>query len=231
VREPRRATDHAIPSREVLVRAEMAYAKHGHENAGFLSAEAGFLPKRPPLRQFPATHRAWDEIAGTLPELWRSASVRRALAGLPLLSAREEDLPDGYVWRASTVFSILAHPWVRSETEPAGPLPETVQRPWLEISRRLARPEPFLAYADLILYNWQTREPSRVDAMRVDNLDLLVPTVGNQEERVFYLTQVEILSQCAPIVGAVVRAQEAVVHHDGAQLERELLLILSGSST
>jgi len=37
---------------------------------------------------------------------------------------------------------------------------------------------------------------------------LLVPTVDNPEERIFYLTQVEIMARCTPLVGAVVRAQE-----------------------
>ena len=45
--------------------------------------------------------------------------------------------------------------------------------------------------------------------MRVENMNLLVPTVDNKEERIFYLTQVEALAQSSPLISAVVRAQEA----------------------
>ena len=53
-------------------------------------------------------------------------------------------------------------------------------------------------------------DPDRADSMRVNNLELLVPTVDNKEERIFYLTQVEAHAQAAPLIGAAVRAQEAV---------------------
>jgi hypothetical protein len=43
--------------------------------------------------------------------------------------------------------------------------------------------------------------------MRVDNLWLLVPTVDNPEERVFYLTQTEIPARATPLVSAIARAQ------------------------
>jgi sulfite reductase (NADPH) flavoprotein alpha-component len=219
-------TPEPIPARQVLRRVELANAALGHENQGFLSGASGFLPRRPPLLHLPATHRAWDEAAARLPEWWRTATVRQALAELPRLGASEAELGQAFVWRASTILSMLAHAWVRSEIEPAPGLPSPLQEPWAEISRRLARPEPFLAYADLILYNWRLRDPYRPDPMRVDNLELLVPTVDNQEERVFYLAQVEILAQCAPMIEAVVRAQEATVRDDGDALARELLLIL-----
>jgi ferredoxin-NADP reductase len=120
----------------------------------------------------------------------------------------------------------FAHSFVRVEMRPAGDLPESIQRPWDELAPRLGRPKPFLSYNDLIVYNWRLRDPGSPDPIRVENLDLLVPTVGNEAERVFYLTQLEIIGQCTPIVGAVVRAQEAVLCGDGAGLEAELLLVL-----
>jgi cytochrome b involved in lipid metabolism len=191
---------------------------------GFLSESHGFLPRVPPPLELPESHRAWDEAAARLPELWRTVSVREALAALPVLDA--DALPDESVWRASCLLGILAHSYVRVETRPAGDLPPSIQRPWDQLARRLGRPRPFLSYNDLILANWRLRDAGRPDPMRVENLDLLVPTVGNREERVFYLTQVEIVAQCAPVVGAVVRAQEAAVRGDRGALETELLLIL-----
>jgi predicted heme/steroid binding protein len=79
---------------------------------------------------------------------------------------------------------------------------------------RLGRgPAPVLSYADLIVNNWRsvdTSAGSGSSVLRLRNLRLLVPTVDNQEEHVFYLTQLEILARCAPIVVNVARAQDAV---------------------
>jgi sulfite reductase alpha subunit-like flavoprotein len=218
-----RTPETIVPSRGVLLRAERD-VDAGHESLGFLSESHGFLPRTPPPLRLPDSHRAWDDAAEQLPELWRMVSVREALAELPTLDAME--LADADVWRASCLLSILAHSFVRVETRPAGDLPASIQRPWDQITQRLGRRRPFLSYNDLIVYNWRFRDAARPDPMRVENLDLLIPTVGNQEERVFYLTQVEIIAQCTPIVGAVVRAQEAVVRDDAAGLKEELLLIL-----
>ena len=212
------------PARAVLRRAEQAAEAAGHENLGFLSEAHGFLPREQPRRELPASHRAWDELAAELPALWRTVAVRRALAELPVLST--DELPDADLWRASCLLSIFAHSFVRVELRPGGELPPAIRRPWDELALRLERPKRFMSYNDLIVYNWRLRDPDRADPMRVENVDLLVPTVGNEEERVFYLTQLEIIAQCTPILGAVLRAQEAVLRDDPAALEEELLLVL-----
>jgi sulfite reductase alpha subunit-like flavoprotein len=213
-----------VPSRAALRHAVELNTDAGHENLGFLSDSHGFVPVQAPRLQLPASHRVWDDIASHLPELWRTVGVRAALARMPVLDA--DRLGEADLWRASCLLSVFAHSFVRNEPRPAGDLPASIQRPWDQITQRLGRPRRFLSYNDLIVYNWRLRAPDRTDPMRVENLELLVPTVGNQEERVFYLTQVEILAQCAPIVSALVRAQEAVVRDDRASLEAELLLIL-----
>jgi ferredoxin-NADP reductase/cytochrome b involved in lipid metabolism len=212
-----------VPSGAALRRAERANAEAGHENLGFLSESHGFLPVEPPRLRLP-DHRAWDETAARLPELWRTVAVREAIEALPVLGVGE--LEDGDLWRASCLVSILAHSYVRSETRPYGELPPSIRGPWQELADRLGRPRPFLSYNDLIVYNWRLRDAGLDDPMRGENLDLLVPTVGNEAERVFYLTQVEISAQCAPLVGAVVRAQRAVARDDPGALAEELLLVL-----
>ena len=89
-------------------------------------------------------------------------------------------------------------------------VPASIQRPWEQVSARLDRTAPHLSYIDLITYNWRQLDPDLADPMRIENLELLVPSVDNQEERTFYLVQVEIAAQTAPVVAAAVRAQEAV---------------------
>jgi hypothetical protein len=51
---------------------------------------------------------------------------------------------------------------------------------------------------------------------------LLIPTVDNEAEHVFYLTQAEILARCTPVVDAVVAAQTAVLADDPAGLAAAL---------
>jgi sulfite reductase (NADPH) flavoprotein alpha-component len=85
-----------------------------------------------------------------------------------------------------------------------------------------------LSYIDLIVYNWKVVDHSLEDPMRVENLRLLIPTVDNKEEGIFYLTQVEALSQSTPLIGAIVRAQEAVSRDDIDSLKEELILIAGG---
>jgi sulfite reductase (NADPH) flavoprotein alpha-component len=220
------AIEQTAPSRSVLDRAMATNHALGHENLGFLSEEHGFAPSDPPLLSLPPSHRAWDDIVGQLPDLSRTLRLREAFDAMPLLPVDVQNLPDAYLCRASALLSMFAHAYFRGGGSPPAELPACIRQPWEEVTRRLRRPEPFLSYIDLIVYNWRLRDPTLADPMRVENMDLLIPTVGNQEERVFHLTQVEILAQCAPVVGAVVRAQEAVTRADVASLERELRGIL-----
>ncbi len=218
-----------IPARLILTTAAQTNRRLGHESLGFLSESHGIMPVKPPPLKLPPGYEVWDEVAESLPELYRTLAVRRALAALPVLSARAEDLPDEYLLRASVMMSMLAHSYHRVEaTPPPEALPEGIQRPWMEISERLNRRAPHLSYIDLIMYNWRLVDPDRPDPMRVNNLRLLVPTVDNQEERIFYLTQVEILAQCTPLISALVRAQEAAGRDDMDGLKQELILVTEG---
>jgi sulfite reductase (NADPH) flavoprotein alpha-component len=215
-----------VPSREVLERATRDNAELGHENLGFLSEEYGLAPVEPPLLALPPSYQAWDNIVEQMPDLWRSLRLRQVLDALPLLSAAEVDLPDRYLLRASALLSMLAHSYVRVSPGPQPALPLAIEQPWQEVTARLGRRAPFLSYVDLIVYNWRFRDPTLPDPRRVENLDLLIPTVKNPDDDVFHLAQVEILAECAPVIGAIVRAQEAIEAGDIPSIERELLLMI-----
>ena len=208
------------PARAVLLDAMETNRRLGNENLGFLSEMRGVLPLADPRTAMPASHQAWDEAAAALPVLYQDLEVRRGIEGLPLLPAGEPDLSDLHLLRASTLLGMLAHAYVRSEPDPPARLPESIERPWLEVSDRLGRPAPHLSYTDLIVHNWRRRDPT--GPIRVDNLDLLVPTVGNEEERIFYLTQVEMLAQGIPILLAAIRAQDALVRGETGAIADEL---------
>ncbi|MFC1878299.1 FHA domain-containing protein [Chloroflexota bacterium] len=218
-----------IPSRLILTTASQANTRHGHENLGFLSETHGFLPTSPPLLKLPSGYEVWDEMAESLPELWRAIRIRQALQDMPVLSADKEDLPDKYLLRASVIMSMLAHAYHRiSDKPPEKPMPDGIQLPWEQITSRLERLAPHLSYIDLILYNWKLINPDLEDPIQLNNLELLVSTVDNQEERVLYLMQVEAHHKIAPLTGAMVRAQEAVNRDDVEALKKELIFITDG---
>ncbi len=219
-----------ISARHVLHNAEAVNRQQGHANLGFLSHDHGFMPSTPPLRHLPTSHRAWDEVASELPTLYRTLRLRQTFEALPLLSAAEESLPDAYLLRASALLSIFAHACARAESATPTALPDAITIPWQTVTKRLGRRAPVLSYIDLIVYNWQLLEPTdagplRPELVRLANLRLLLPTVGNREEEIFYLTQTEMLAQSTPIVRACVRAQEAALQDDPAVLKRELVTI------
>lgn len=215
----------SVPARIILNQAIQINSKNGHENLGFLSGKFGFMPVHQPKKKLPETHFIWDDLADNLSTLYRNQMLRKKLESMPVLLADRESLSDIFLLRASVILSIFAHAYTRVEKEPPVKIPDSILIPWIEITRRLKRPEPFLSYMDLIVYNWKVRDSEHHDPMRVENLDLLIPTVNNQEERVFYLTQVEILSQTSSVLTSVVNAQEAVLNNDNKALIKELSLI------
>lgn len=215
-----------VPSRRVLNEAEQTNRRLGHENLGFLSEVHGFAPIEPPRLSLPPSHAAWDQAVEDLTSLYRGLGLRRRLEAMPVLPADPEHLPDAHLLRAGAVLSMLAHAYWYVETQPPQSLPPSLARPWAEVRRRLDRPQEVLSYIDLIVYNWRLLDPRADDPRRVENMRLAIPTVDNQEERVFYLTQFEILSRCSPVIGAVVRAQESVARDDPDGLETELHLIM-----
>jgi Indoleamine 2,3-dioxygenase/Cytochrome b5-like Heme/Steroid binding domain len=211
------------PAARALARAAEVNRHLGHENLGPLSAERGFLPTRAPLLALPGSHAAWDETAARLPALLRDVTVRPAVDRMPVLPAGPDVLPDVALQRAATVLGLLGHAYVHGRApRPAG-LPASLAVPWAEVRRRLGRsPEPVLGYPDLIVHNWRSADGRDGVPLVSDGLRLLVPAVGNDEERVFYLTQVEILARCAPVLPAVVDAQQAVLDDDQEALVHAL---------
>ena len=203
----------------------------GTEHLGALSASHGLLPRVPPARMLPSSHRAWDEAAEQLPALWRDTAALRVLAGLPLLDASSAALSPEHLWRASVVMACIAFSYVRCDLEdlhlpvPVA-LPEAIERPWRQLAARMRRSAPHVAHDDLVTHNWRLLDAHLADPMRLENLALSVPITGNDTERASLAAQIEVLAQLAPAVEAMVRAQEAVVADDRDALMPELLLIL-----
>jgi Indoleamine 2,3-dioxygenase len=195
----------------------------GHEHAGPLSWERGFLPSEAPRLALEPEFSVWDEVAARLPELYDSLKLRETLRALPVLDARRLDVTS--LQRAATVLSILAHSYRNVVPDEEPYLPECLAIPWEVTCHRLHRPVAMMTYADLILQNWRQRDPSRVgpNAFDLDNLDLLVPAVGTEAERVFYLTQVEITWRLARLLQRYVEAATALLEERESDAEAAII--------
>lgn len=218
-------TDSLAPARRVLSEYESANARCGHENAGFLSEARGYLPVVAPLLRLGREFAAWDELAAELPTLYRGVQVRQRVSALPRLDASAAVLPEREVLRACALLAMLAHAYWYCEPRPPALLPESISAPWRQLRARLGREQQVLSYIDLIIYNWRFRQPARGAELVVEQLELLFPTIGHQAERVFYLTQLEILARAGPIVSLVADAQTAVLRRDDAALVTKLAAI------
>jgi sulfite reductase (NADPH) flavoprotein alpha-component len=212
-----------IPTRRVITEAEATNRKLGHENLGFLSLSHGFMPIEMPRLALAKSHQIWDEVAAELPELFRTLGLRRRLDEMPILDASEASLPDGDLYRAASILGIFAHTYHYVEPKPYNAVPDSVLIPWAEVSRRLHRPAPHLSIIDLNIYNWRLVDLNKPVVM--ENMQLLIPIVGNGDECRFQSTPNEIVARFTPLIDMVIRAQEAVVADDRLALKRELTLL------
>jgi cytochrome b involved in lipid metabolism len=210
-----------------VMAAERKTFVDGHYNSGPLSNSHGFLPPPGFTEPLPNSHALWDQLATDLPTLQRSLTVRRALDRIPTLPADVRRLPDRSLQRSATILGLLAHAYFHLlPTRPQSP-PTSIMVPWEQVCRRMGRQGPALTYIDLIVSNWRQRDSTAVDPMRASNLRLLVPTVDNEEEHIFYLTQTEILAQTAGIVSAAGRAGDAIQVDDTEAVFEAMSTIVS----
>jgi len=199
------------PAYKYIKYAEKINKEKGHENLGFLSLKRGFMPTIEPLKKLPYPFSQWDDIAKEMPFHYKNQSLRIALKKLPILDANESVLPDKYLCRASMLLSMLAHAYVRNERDEDLDIPAAIIKPWETVTKRLKRPKPFLSYIDLIIYNWKYKNSE--GPCELENLELLTPTVNNQEENIFYLTQTEIAFKTKEVVNYVIQIQNAIVNN------------------
>ena len=216
----------STPSRIVLDLASDINTILGHENLGFLSRNRGFVPLNETTQRLPSYFDVWENLVAELPNHYLSLRLRNLIEHLPILEADATHLADIHLIRACSLLSILSHAYyyIRSEP-PENGLPPQLQEPWETVQRRLQRPLGVLSYIDLIVYNWQFKEPE--GSFDLNNLELLFPTVNNPSEQIFYLTQLEILAHCAPIVPNIAKAQEAIRQDDPEALKTALSAIIA----
>lgn len=146
---------------------------------------------------------------------------------MPLLDASAEALPDIYLQRAASILGMAAHVFVRMEgSEPltlkydghSDILPPSLENPWTVVCKRLGRPAPALTYVDGVVANFTSTSVSH-SGVTLENLELLVPTVGTKEERTFIGIMIEINAKTIPILHQIIEAQRSVLAQDSSSLK------------
>ena len=194
---------------------------------GFLSVTHGFLSPTKPAPRLPESHQAWDDAVGQVPRLTYTEKIRGLLDKLPLLASDPDTLRDEALPRAATVLSILASAYWRHGLERAfavrtnleeDPLPDAILRPWTEVTHRLGRgPRPFQSFYDVFLNNFRLRSSDSHDStyrladVRIENLDVLTPSFGNEPERIFCMSFVELHAIAGAIVAEICALERAIV--------------------
>jgi sulfite reductase alpha subunit-like flavoprotein/cytochrome b involved in lipid metabolism len=154
---------------------------------------------------------------------------------MPLLPADAVSLPAPYLCRAATILGIMAHAYEREisaarkswlpEAGARPKLPDSLELPWEQVCKRLGRRQAAMTYNDLVIHNWRMRDPAADNPRDVENLEVLVPAFGNQEERVFFMTMVETHARSGALIGAIARIEEAMLARDLAAVKTELRLV------
>jgi cytochrome b involved in lipid metabolism len=146
---------------------------------------------------------------------------------MPLLDASAEALSEIYLQRAASILGITAHVFVRMEgSEPlttkydchSDILPPSLEVPWTVVCKRLGRPGPALTYIDGFVANFTSTSLSR-RGVTLENLDILIPTIGTKEERMFIGVAIEMSAQTIPILHHVIEAQRSVMARDNSSLK------------
>jgi indoleamine 2,3-dioxygenase len=182
-----------------------------------------FLPESDPLLRLPPEFHAWDELALDLPALLAAGQARRVLSRLPRRDLRALSTVSMRE-RALGLLSLFGHAAVH-ETWRDGSIPSVPRNiavPWVIAARSLGR-LPVLTYASHGLNNWRRLEAD--GPLVLGNLAPLRTFYGGLDENWFVAVHVEIEARAAPLVRAVVDAQDAVGTGRTTELSSSLVTI------
>ncbi|KAF8072250.1 Indoleamine 2,3-dioxygenase [Lyophyllum atratum] len=164
--------------------------------------QSGFMPPEAPLLRLPTSWEPWEVVLdaaiaaklqlGDKPGLLKkekktSASWRRRVRQLPLLSTTELESSHLLLRRAHHVLTYVMHFYIQS-LPPDAPvlIPRPISLPVLRVSARLDIP-PLLTFSDTVLYNWTYKYPSETKVPAIDNLRTGTMFSGLVDEEEFYL--------------------------------------------
>lgn len=185
--------------------------------------QRGFLPETDPALRLPSAFHAWDETAAELPKLLAAGRARDTLSRLPQLAPRTLETA-GERERALGILSLFGHAAVHESwrQSSATSVPSSIAIPWVALARDMRR-LPVLTYASHGQNNWKRIDPD--GPIQLGNIAVLRNFFGGLDENWFVATHVEIEAQAAPLVKAIVAAQDAAGAADPHALFRALLVM------
>lgn len=183
-----------------------------------LGNDTGFLPAIDPLQEMPGQFAAWEDVANALPKLLLAGRLRRAVEGLPILSAGAIDDPRT-LRRAMMLLSYMGHGYVWGEAQAAPVIPKNIAVPWFHVATQLGRP-PVLSYASYALDNWARID--RKQPVALDNARILQNFLGGADEDWFILIHIDIEARAARAVRAIPVAVQAADDEDPVALAASL---------
>ncbi len=173
----------------------------------------GFLPPQP-LNQLPDSHRIWDHIAAELPNWLESNQLHVRISKMHLLDASDKSLPEKYLPRAAMILSYIAHgiAFEHKSLQKQGTiqLPNCLEVPWQQITKRLARPFPTLSIYDTVLNNWKISDPEKQSIflknpslITLEDLKPQICAFNDRGETIFHLSIVEMELKAIPAIQAI----------------------------
>jgi indoleamine 2,3-dioxygenase len=179
----------------------------------------GFLPEEDPLVRFgDASELAPLDILGhDLPSLLHDRAFRAFARGLRIPPLPDVDPPLSILRLYYERMGFLASAYINHVgAEPARVLPRNLALPLCDVCSRLKRP-PILSYDGYALYNWKRFDPAGPIAL--GNIDTIQNFVHLYDEHWFILVHVEIEALAAGMLGAILKAEQAMARNDRPALD------------
>ncbi|MEO0345531.1 MAG: indoleamine 2,3-dioxygenase [Pseudomonadota bacterium] len=187
-----------------------------------IAAERGFLADFEPDRVvLPHVLQPIREAALNLPHWLPSGRIRALLEALPEpdIEAFLVDATDAEARLAMVHYSFLVQSYVWGEPEAPSALPATLARPIWQIAKRIGQ-QPLLPYSGYVLDNW-----GRIDdtaGFDLDNVTMLQPFLGGQDEAWFVLIHVAIEARAGALLAEFPALLTAAERHDASALHAAL---------
>ena len=144
-----------------------------------------------------------QEVANNLPKLLLTDRVERTINSLSKDDFDVSELLDKNseeeINLAMSQLSFIAHAYILGGSEPKSLLPKVIAKPWVNLSKILARP-PVLSYASYCLHNWYLIDES--DVIDLDNVALINNFLGGIDEDWFVTIHVCIENAASEAINA-----------------------------
>nr|XP_033805918.1 indoleamine 2,3-dioxygenase 2-like [Geotrypetes seraphini] len=181
----------------------------------YISKEYGFILPNP-LTELPEYYGPWMKIAKNLPHLIENRQLRSEVHMMPDLKVQylngHRELRLAHL---ALSFITMGYVWQEGEHSTVKVLPHNLAVPYYEISKTLGLP-PILIHADLVLANWEKRNPN--GPLEIENLDPIVSLPGGESLRGFILVTFLVELAAVPGIKAIVQTVDALLQHNSTLL-------------